>query len=1046
MTEFDGRNPLEVLADDFTQRCRRGESPSISEYTEQHPELAEQINKLFPSIAMIEQLGVQEQSERRVAQRQAAIANHQIEQIGDYRILGETGRGGMGIVYEAVQESLGRRVAVKVLARQALLDEKHLKRFRREAKTAAGLHHTNIVPVFGVGEQDGYHYYVMQFIRGVGLDEVLAEFKQGAVSKASQKGRVRQVSSVVRALRDGAFRQPRKPGSSSDLSEWSSNVQRNANPSEATTPPDLDELPIRPTSIDEWLAPTQRGSSPTIATTQFDQGTGADVETPNELAGALVHTHPDCNALPLRAGYWHGVARIGIQVADALHYAHSQGILHRDIKPGNLLLDANGVVWVADFGLAKALEHDDVSQTGDVVGTLRYMAPEQFATNADQRSDIYSLGLTLYEALTLKPAYEDASRTHLLLGRGNGSDLVRPSKLNPEIPRDLETIVLKACARDPIERYQSADELAADLQNFLEDRPIRARRSTSLERLSRWCRRNPVVASLSGVAALLLILVAVSTSIGYVRTNAALSKAETTLGISLEALDKVYKRFAPDRLIEPSQLTVEGADGEQFEVPTQPVLSQGTAALLEDILAFYDRFAQQDSENIKLQAEAAKANRRVGDIQQRLGAHEQAERAYLQAIDKYEELATESGNSGSYVTELARVHNELGRVYRAWQRPDDAHASYLTALNMLQSEATAARSPSELRFELARTYFLLAKREPPAPGVGPPGPDRGPRRGRPPPRRAGPRHKGPRFGGQPPQRPDFERRPPGPPRGPGGDSSYFDQAITLLTNLDKNDSNQPEHRYLLALCYRERGRGLASDDSGTAIEILEELSRQYPAVADYRYELGETYSGMDVRRLGHDEWQVAEERLRKALAYADPIASEHPNVPEYAHSRAHANHKLATVLRRSTRDAEPAVRDARLREAEHHHREAVRIQSSLAEQFSEATAYRLWLAKMQESLARLLRDTGQFEEARLVIETSITNLHELLDGNPDLWFLNRSLAEHNWTLAEILDQLGEEEAASKARAQADQHLRQLPFRPPERVRARLGFDRGRRGN
>ena len=172
------RNPIEVLAEDFTARCGRGESPSISEYSDEHPELADQINRLFPSIVMMEQFGEQEQSHRQDAESQAAFARRRIERIGDYRIVREIGRGGMGIVYEAIQESLGRRVAVKVLLGNALLDDKHLRRFRREAKTAARLHHTNIVPVFGVGEQDGYPYYVMQLIRGVGLDEVVAELKR----------------------------------------------------------------------------------------------------------------------------------------------------------------------------------------------------------------------------------------------------------------------------------------------------------------------------------------------------------------------------------------------------------------------------------------------------------------------------------------------------------------------------------------------------------------------------------------------------------------------------------------------------------------------------------------------------------------------------------------------------------------------------------------------------------------------------------------------------------------------------------------------------
>ena len=236
-----------------------------------------------------------------------------------------------------------------------------------------------------------------------------------------------------------------------------------------------------------------------------------------------------------------------------MQYAHSQGTLHRDIKPANLLLDAQGVVWVADFGLAKAVEDESLSQTGDVVGTLRYMAPEQFSGQADARSDVYSLGLTLYELLALKPAFDDSNRSALI--RKITQDEVVPLRtVNPKIPRDLETIVSKATAREPGERYHSAAELARDLRCFLEDRPIHARRITPVELLWRWCRRNRAIASLAAAALTLLVLVAVVASIAYVRTRnaniqvtAALTKAETISGLSLQALDEIFERFAPDR-------------------------------------------------------------------------------------------------------------------------------------------------------------------------------------------------------------------------------------------------------------------------------------------------------------------------------------------------------------------------------------------------------------------------------------------------------------------------------------------------------------------
>src|SRR5262249_48244926 len=288
------------------------------------------------------------------------------------------------------QEALGRHVALKVLPYNCLTQPERLERFKREARAAARLHHTNIVPVYGVGEHEGVHYYAMEFIRGQGLDAVLEE---------------------VRRLRGREPTGPEPPGElTTTVAQGMVSGRFEAAPSPAGAGPDGACLPP---------------GSP--------QGAGAAAPAGSGTASSL--------DLHGERPYFASVTRLGVQVAEALDYAHSQGVIHRDIKPSNLLVDTTGRVWITDFGLAKAEGAETLTQAHELLGTPRYMAPERFRGSADGRSDVYGLGVTLYELLTLRPAFAPAPYGTLAEQIAT-AEPPRPRQLDGRIPRDLATGVL----------------------------------------------------------------------------------------------------------------------------------------------------------------------------------------------------------------------------------------------------------------------------------------------------------------------------------------------------------------------------------------------------------------------------------------------------------------------------------------------------------------------------------------------------------------------------------------------------------------------------
>jgi WD40 repeat protein/serine/threonine protein kinase len=454
-------DPVAPLAEEFVARYRKGERPPLSKYTAKHPELAERIRQLFPMLAVMEEAGSGAEASpgtfSKAADAGAAPGTPMHRQLGDYRILREIGRGGMGVVYEAEQEALGRRVALKVLLGPAAQDSKLLARFRRESRTAAQLHHTNIVPVFDVGQQGNLCYYAMQFIRGQGLDEVFRELQRLRAESRPDSAKKAAVpaGALARSLWTGKY----EPAAASGT------VDHESEPTSAVEP----------------------------------------VPGPAETTAAALPDHSELSSVASNyQRYCRNVARLGLQVAQALAYAHAHGIIHRDIKPANLLLDTSGVLWVSDFGLVKT-QDPALTDTGDLVGTLRYMAPERFRGECNALADVYALGLTLYELLALRPAFDGKDRLHLVEQIGR-QEPARLRVLDPRIPRDLETILMKAIEKDSRRRYASADDLAEDLRRYLADEPIKARHIGPLERLGRWSRRNPLVAGLSAAVVLITAL------------------------------------------------------------------------------------------------------------------------------------------------------------------------------------------------------------------------------------------------------------------------------------------------------------------------------------------------------------------------------------------------------------------------------------------------------------------------------------------------------------------------------------------------------------
>jgi serine/threonine protein kinase len=602
-----------------------GERPDRQTFVAQHAEIAGVLTECLDGLEFVQGVlnDVGPAGIRPSGSDKVAMSLEPEVPLGDFRIVREVGRGGMGVVYEAIQLSLGRRVAIKVLPFAAALDPRQLQRFKNEAVAAANLHHTHIVPVHGLGYDRGIHYFAMQFIEGHTLEAVIADLR-----KASE------------------------PRTQKDRSS------------------------LAPSDGDRSLEP------------QDAKDTGA-----NQPAVAL-----STERSTRKPEFFRALARLGMQAAEALEYAHQMGVIHRDIKPANLLLDSARHLWITDFGLARCLTDASLTRTGDVLGTLRYMSPEQALGKqglVDHRSDIYSLGVTLYEALTLEPAYPGRDREEVLRQIAWGEPRL-PRRLNAAIPMELETIVLKAMAREPERRYDTAKEFADDLDRFLEHRPIKARRPTLGERLSKWAWRHKTFVSAAAVI-LLFSVAGLATTTALVWNERQLTKAAL-----INAKNKEVE--ADNQRQRAEQNFRKALDGVNqllwhLEVPKWGKIDgiwDIRHELTEDGIQFFEKLIHEDSLDPAVRFESGRAYFTLAVVycgeQNVAQAHEMMRRA----IALFQGLIAESPDRVEYHKQLARAYNLQSCLYFSCKQLKEGEQAYAKTAELYRQILDLDQSPEFL--------------------------------------------------------------------------------------------------------------------------------------------------------------------------------------------------------------------------------------------------------------------------------------------------------------------------------------------------------------
>lgn len=490
--------------------------------------------------------------------------------LGDYELLEELGRGGMGIVYRARQRSVNRLVALKVIRPDRLASmtkatkQKIIERFRTEAEAAARITHDNLVTVYEVGCEADCHFFSMRYVEGTSL---------------SEKTR-------------------KNPADNRQAAEW---------------------------------------------------------------------IEPVCRAV------------------DAVH---RNGILHRDLKPQNILLESStGRTLLADFGLAKLIDEDvGMTQTGDAVGTPSYMSPEQFedASSVGVGTDIYGLGATLYCLLSGRPPFQ-ASSAMLTMKQVISSDAVPLRQINPAVDRDLETICMKCLDKSPARRYDTAVALADELKRYLEGRPILARPISRPERAIRWCRRNPLVASLIGATFAAVVFGIAALGVSNVRTEAARKRSEESFQEAMSAVNDLFTRVSEERLL------------------NEPGLQTVRRDLLQRAREYYEHFLLRRSNDPALKNELAATQFKMGLIVEELESPEAALVWFTKARDQQKAQVAAQPDSVDDGRVLSNTLIAMGRASLKLGKLDDAQEFFSDA-EALRGSLLEKTKDVDAKFELQRLF------------------------------------------------------------------------------------------------------------------------------------------------------------------------------------------------------------------------------------------------------------------------------------------------------------------------------------------------------